>query len=299
MKANSMNVQKSFEAHDVGTLYLVGTPIGNLEDITYRAVNVLRQVDEIAAEDTRRTKKLLAHYDIVAPLSSYHEHNQQSAGPKLIEKLVSGRSVALVSDAGLPAVSDPGAELVREAINAGIPVVPVPGANAALAALIASGLDTAAFHFYGFLPRTARKLRERLAQLRAREGTLIFYEAPHRLVKTLNAMREAWGNRHIVLARELTKKHEEFARGTLDEMLEWLREHPPRGEYCLLVEGTPHSASPFAVSGGEQPWWQELTVEEHVETYVSRGEDPKTAMKKTALDRGISRRDVYSVLHRK
>lgn len=287
-----MHVQKSFDERDVGTLYLVSTPIGNLEDMTYRAVNVLKQVDEIAAEDTRHTKKLLTHFEIATPLTSYHEHNKASAGKKLIDKLLAGRSIALVSDAGMPAISDPGSELVAEAIRARIPVVPVPGANAALTALIASGLSTTVFHFYGFLPRTPKKMREQLEQLSHHEGTLIFYEAPHRLSKTLDMMQKTWGNRRAVLARELTKRHEEFMRGTLDELLQWVKEHPPRGEYCVLVEGL------AMTNAGQDLWWKELSVQEHVERYRKRGDDLKQAIKKAAQDRGVPKREIYAVIHR-
>jgi 16S rRNA (cytidine1402-2'-O)-methyltransferase len=288
-----VQVQKSFEEEQrrQGKLYLVGTPIGNLEDITYRAVRILREVDLIAAEDTRQTRKLLSAYDIAGRLVSHHEHNSQSSGVELVRRMLEGESVALVSDAGLPAISDPGAELVGMAIDAGVAVIPIPGANAALSALIASGLPTESFQFVGFLPRANKAMRERLDRLRTTSTTLLLYESPHRVVKTLEQLREAWGDRRVVLARELTKKFEEFARGTIGECLAFVQDNPPLGEYCLVVEGR------LEQTAEAEQWWADLPLNEHVARLAEReGIDRKEAMRRAAQDRGISRRDVYNQL---
>jgi 16S rRNA (cytidine1402-2'-O)-methyltransferase len=270
---------------------LVGTPIGNLEDITYRAVRILREVDLIAAEDTRQTRKLLSAYDISGRLVSHHEHNSKSSGAELVRRMQEGESVALVSDAGLPAISDPGSELVGMAIDAGIAVIPIPGANAALSALIASGLPTESFQFVGFLPRSNKAIRDQLERLRTVRATLLFYESPHRVVKTLEQLHEAWGDRRIVLARELTKKFEEFARGTMTECLDFLQNNPPLGEYCLVVEGC------LEQEGDSGQWWAELPLAEHVARLTEQdGIDRKEAMRRAAKDRGLSRRDVYNQL---
>ncbi|MDF2926272.1 MAG: rsmI [Paenibacillaceae bacterium] len=296
-----MNVQRSYadRPNGTGVLYLVGTPIGNLEDMTYRAVRILQEADIIAAEDTRQTRKLLTHYGITGRLVSYHEHNKLHSGPELVRLIGEGQTIALVSDAGLPAVSDPGEDLVRLAIAAEIPVIPVPGANAALSALICSGLGTAGFRFAGFLPRDKKGLKEALSLLSREPATLLFYESPHRIKKTLEAMLSCWGNRRVVLSRELTKRYEEFGRGTLEEALAHLEEHPPLGEYCLVVEGAPDISSDLiyeeghAVSGH---WWQGKSLQEHVAHYEAQGCDRKEAMKKTAQDRSVSKRDVYNGL---
>jgi len=285
-----MQVQRSFQEHHLGygTLYLVATPIGNLEDMTFRAIRILRETDIIAAEDTRHTRKLLSHFEITPKqLISYHEHNKHASGPELIRFLKEGSSVALVSDAGLPAISDPGAELVRSAIDEGIPVVPVPGANAALSALIISGMPTERFLFVGFLPRDKKKLQEELTRLMAFDGPVILYEAPHRLRKTLSAIRDAWGDRPAVVVREITKKHEEALRGTLQECVAWFEAEEPLGEICLLVE-----APGISASDGDT-WWEELTIPEHVAAYEARGLARKEAMKQAAADRGLAKRDVY------
>lgn len=279
-----------------GKLYLVATPIGNLEDITFRAVRILKEADVIAAEDTRQTRKLLSHYGIGGTVVSYHEHNKRTSGPALIARLKSGESVALVSDAGLPGISDPGEALVRLAVDAGIAVVPVPGPSAPLSALIVSGLPSTPFRFAGFLPRERKKLAEALDGLRRAEETLVLFESPHRLAATLQAMREALGNRRIALARELTKKHEEILRGTLDEALAHLAEHPPRGEYVLVVEGRGGDGEAGA-AGAADAWWSPLGLAEHVRHYEEKlGLPRKAAMKRAADDRGLSRRDVYQAL---
>ncbi|MDF2935924.1 MAG: rRNA methyltransferase [Paenibacillaceae bacterium] len=293
-----MNIQRSYAPDRTGSgvLYLVATPIGNLEDMTYRAVRILKEADIIAAEDTRQTRKLLTHFEITGRLVSYHEHNKIHSGPELVRLIQEGQSIALVSDAGLPAISDPGQDLVRLAIEADVPVIPIPGANAALSALIASGLDTTGFRFAGFLPRDKKGLKERLSSLQGVRETLLFYESPHRVAKTLEAMLQSWGNRQVVLARELTKRYEEFARGTLEEALILLEAAPPLGEYCLVVEGASTDAAPEHGPTGETIWWKSLTVAEHVERYESEGISRKDAMKRAAGDRGVSRRDIYQEL---
>ncbi|MGG4443853.1 16S rRNA (cytidine(1402)-2'-O)-methyltransferase [Brevibacillus fortis] len=289
-----MNVQRSFASEEAGVLYLVATPIGNLDDITVRCLNTLREVDVIACEDTRQTRKLLNHFQIEKRTVSYHEHNKEASGNGLLQWLAEGKKIALVSDAGLPAISDPGADLVRDATAAGFPVIPVPGANAALTALIASGLPTDRFVFCGFMGRENKERREELERLKRYSETLIFYEAPHRVEKTLAAMREVWGNRRAVLARELTKRYEEFVRGTLDELLEWLRSGEVRGEFCVIVEG---NTGPLEAEVDDS-WWQSLSIVEHVDHYCAQGMGKKEAIKQAADDRNVSKRDVYNEYHR-
>lgn len=271
-----------------GTLYLSATPIGNLEDMTYRSVRILGEAGLIAAEDTRHTRKLLAHYDIHTPLTSYHEHNKLTKGPELIEYLLGGGNLVCVSDAGLPGIADPGSHLAGLAIQAGIRVTPLPGANAALSALICSGLDTTVFTFVGFLPRTTKKRRETLENVKEHRETLIFYEAPHHLKGTLEELAAALGgDRPAVAAREITKKFEEFRRGTLLELQTYFAQQEPRGEFVLLVAGNDGSrqAAPDALAG--------LGPVELVERLQAAGQDRKAAMREAAQRLGISRRDVY------
>lgn len=222
-----------------GALYVCGTPIGNLEDITLRALRILQEVDLVAAEDTRQTRKLLSHYQIRKPLFSYHEHNEEEASSQLLQKLKEGLSVALLTDAGMPTVSDPGQRLVIKAVAAGVKVVVIPGPSAVVAALAVSGLETSRWCFEGFLPRRAAQRRGRLAELADEERTLVFYEAPHRLIRVLSDMLEALGNRQVSVARELTKVHEEVLRLDLRSALEHFRKNPPRGEITLVVAGSP------------------------------------------------------------
>nr|WP_276563047.1 16S rRNA (cytidine(1402)-2'-O)-methyltransferase [Paenibacillus anseongense] len=272
---------------------MVATPIGNLEDMTFRAIRILKEVNLIAAEDTRQTRKLLTHFEIATRIVSYHEHNKQASGPELVRLLLEGQSIALVSDAGLPAISDPGYDLVRMAVEQGAPVVPVPGANAALSALIASGLPTERFAFVGFLPREKKDQTKVLEGLQHVQDTLLFYESPHRVDKTLARMAEVWGpERRVCLARELTKRYEEFLRGTISECLEYLAQHPPQGEYCMIVEGASAESAKEAADG----WWEAMSLGEHVEHYEGQGSDRKEAMKQVASDRGLSKRDVYNAL---
>lgn len=288
-----MQTQKSFQAHNVGTLYLVATPIGNLEDITFRALKTMKEVDLIAAEDTRQTKKLCNYFEIATPLISYHDHNKESSGYKLIEDLKNGKSIALVSDAGTPCISDPGYELVCQSLLEEIPVVPLPGANAAISALIASGLPTQHFYYYGFLRRHKKEKKAELESLRGIRDSLIFYEAPHRLKETLQAIEEVLGNRRIVLCRELTKKFEEFIRGTVAEVLVWSQEETVRGEFCVIVEGSLEEPEV------EEAWWETLTMVEHVEHHINEGLPSKEAIKVAAKERGVQKRVVYQEYHGK
>lgn len=289
--------QKSYEKdNDGGKLYLVPTPIGNLEDMTYRAVRILKESDLIAAEDTRQTKKLCNHFEISTPLTSYHDHNKQQSGKKLLEELKDGKQIALVTDAGMPGVSDPGYELVVQCVEEKIAVIPLPGANAALPALVASGLNTELFTFYGFLPRGKKEKKAELENLKRYPSTLLFYEAPHRLKETLQAMNVAFEGRNIAVVRELTKKYEEITRGTVSEVSEFFSEGSAeiRGEFCLVVEGS--GSTSFEAADQEQ-WWESLTVTDHVEHYVDKGEKPKEAIKLAAADRNVPKREVYQEYH--
>ncbi|MGE6628465.1 16S rRNA (cytidine(1402)-2'-O)-methyltransferase [Bacillus pumilus] len=289
-----MKTQKSFDGQsDMGILYLVPTPIGNLEDMTFRAIQTLKDVDYIAAEDTRQTKKLCHVYEIDTPLTSYHEHNKDSSGHKLIEWLKEGKNIALVSDAGLPTISDPGAEVVRDFTNIGGYVVPLPGANAALTALIASGITPQPFFFYGFLDRQKKEKKKQLEALKKRQETIIFYEAPHRLKETLTLMKEVWGNRNIAITRELTKKFEEFIRGDLESVLTWAVENQIRGEFCLVVQGNDQDEEEL----NEEAWWKSLSEKEHVIHYIGEGLTSKEAIKRTAVERGVPKRNIYDAYH--
>ncbi|NIK80065.1 16S rRNA (cytidine1402-2'-O)-methyltransferase [Paenibacillus castaneae] len=293
-----MNIQKSFSDAangTIGSLYLVATPIGNLEDMTFRAIRTLKEVQLIAAEDTRQTRKLLTHFEINTRTVSYHEHNKRASGPELIRLLLEGQSIALVSDAGLPAISDPGADLVKEAIEQHIPVIPIPGANAALSALIMSGLPTDRFLFAGFPPRERKSLIKWLEELKTQKGTLLFYESPHRMTKTLDALLEVIGDRAIACVRELTKKHEEAVRGYVSECIEWFAEHPPLGEFCIVLDGNDGLSSNGQAQ--EEAWWVELDMAAHVAHYEQQY-DRKEAIKKAATDRGLSKRDVYNEVNR-
>ena len=281
-------MERAREGKKPGTLFLCATPIGNLEDMTYRAVRVLGEAPLVAAEDTRRTRQLLTHFGLSTRLVSYHEHNKDEKGPRLIEWLRSGNDLVCVSDAGLPGVADPGSRLAADAVAEGIRVVPIPGANAALSALIASGLDTTRFSFVGFLPRTKERRRECLAEIAGRTDTLIFYEAPHRLAETMTAIFDALGDRPAVLARELTKKFEEFRRGSLSELSAWCGENPPRGEFVIVVSGAAEtdktvSAAPEDAVG-------------LVRTLVEQGMAKKEAIREAAKRTGLSRRDVYQAV---
>lgn len=272
-----------------GTLYLCATPIGNLEDMTYRAVRVLSEVAAIAAEDTRHTRKLLSHYAVHTPLISYHEHNKTQRGPELISRLLAGEDLAVVSDAGLPGIADPGAELVQLAVEAGIAVSPVPGPTAALSAVVCSGLDTRMFLFAGFLPKTTKKRRERLRELACLPYTLVLYESPHRFVDTLEELLSAFGDRPAVAGRELTKKFEEFRRGTLQSLGDHFRTVAPRGEFTLIVAGSTGEST-----AQETPVPQDPAAA--VAELVGRGIAKKEAIRMVASQQNRPRREVYQLV---
>ncbi len=289
-----MKSQKSAELSG-GKLFLVGTPIGNLEDMTFRAIRILKEVDVIAAEDTRNTIKLCNHFEIKTPLTSYHEHDLEMGGEKILAMLSSGKSVALVSDAGMPCISDPGADITAKAITAGYDVVPVPGANAAISALVASGLDSKSFMFFGFLSRNKKERINQIDMLKRREETLIFYESPHRLKEMLRALKDQVGEtRRIVLARELTKRFEEFLRGTVEEALDWAENNNIRGEFCVVLEGN----DGFVEEVEEEVWWERLSIPEHVNELIDKkGIRSKEAIKEVAVERELGRREVYQEYH--
>lgn len=289
-----MKSQKSKMHENSSCLYLVATPIGNLEDMTVRALRILKEVDVIAAEDTRNTKKLCNYFEIDTPLFSYHEHNLEYGGEKILGYLRDGKTVALVSDAGLPCISDPGADIVMKAIAEDFAVVPLPGANAALTALIASGLAPQPFYFYGFLNRNKKERRQQLEKLKNREETILFYEAPHRLKETLKDMELVLGNRKLVLARELTKKFEEFLRGTIEEAIVWTNENEIRGEFCVVLEG---NAEPEEEDTNSN-YWMEMTLEDHVDYIIEEKQlNSKDAIKEVSKLRNLPKRDVYNAYH--
>lgn len=278
---------------EYGTLTLCATPIGNLEDMTYRVVRLLGEVDFIAAEDTRHTKKLLNHFDIHTKLISYHEHNKMEKGRELIDKLKAGLNIAVVTDAGTPGISDPGEDLVKLAIEEGITVTSAPGAVAGITALIISGQDTRRFIFEGFLP-TNKKERESLLQsLKSETRTTILYEAPHRLIKTLELLYNELGDRGISITKELTKRYETVIKTTLGEALKYYETEEPRGEYVLVLEGR----SSKELAEEDKKNWESMSIEEHMNVYITQGIDEKNAMKMVAKDRGVSKRDIYSYLH--
>lgn len=288
-----MEQQRSFQTETGGHLYLVPTPIGNLDDMTFRAVKTLTAVDLIAAEDTRNTQKLLNHFEITTKQISFHEHNTQERIPQLIAKLKQGMQIAQVSDAGMPSISDPGHELVNACIDAHIPMVPLPGANAGLTALIASGLAPQPFYFYGFLDRKPKDQKAEIAGLAQRPETLIFYEAPHRLKKTLQNLAAGFGDeRPAVLCRELTKRYEEFLRGSLAELANWAATDTVRGEFVVLVGGNPAptTAATTAVDLSEP-------IDVQVDRLIAAGEKPNDAIKEVAKLRGAKKQEIYRQYH--
>jgi len=278
-----------------GTLYLVATPIGNLQDITFRAVNTLKEVDVIAAEDTRQSIKLLNHFEIKKPLISYHEHNKNVKGNYLIEQLLAGKNIALVSDAGSPGISDPGEDLVKLAIENDVLVTMIPGPVAAVTGLVISGLSTGRFVFEGFLPMNKRTRQERLKQLKDETRTIIFYEAPHKLSYTLKDIYNAWGDRKIALARELTKRFEEVIRCGLFEAMEKYQNETPKGEFVVIIEGQDEKI----LIENEKDKYADISIEEHVQRFIEAGLTKKEAIKKVAEDRGIIKRDVYNSVMKK
>ena len=277
----------------IGELYLCATPIGNLEDMTFRCIRVLKEADVIAAEDTRNSIKLLNHFEIKTPMTSYHEFNKVEKARVLVEKLLKGETVALITDAGTPGISDPGEELVRQCIEAGIKVTPVPGAAACINALIMSGMPTRRFCFEAFLPSDKKEKADVLEQLKAEQRTIIIYEAPHRLLRTLTELESALGGmRKIAVCKELTKRHETVYRDTISGALGYYTANDPKGEYVLVIEGR----SPKELLEEKRAAWDDMSIEEHFNMYVSRGMDKKDAMKLVAKDRGVSKRDIYNAL---
>ena len=280
------------EVEMAGILYLVATPIGNLEDMTFRVIRTLKEVDLIAAEDTRNSIKLLNHFEIQTPMTSYHEYNKYEKGRKLVEKLLEGQNIALITDAGTPGISDPGEELVKMCYESGIPVTSLPGAAACITALTISGLSTRRFAFEAFLPSDKKEREQILKEMETETRTMIVYEAPHRLVKTLKLFLERLGNRKITVCRELTKRHETALAVTLEEAVAHYEANPPKGECVLVIEGKSREEA----REEERKQWEEMTIEDHMEVYTKQGMDKKSAMKAVAKDRGVSKRDIYQYL---
>lgn len=276
-----------------GILYLCATPIGNLEDMTFRAVRILKEVDLIAAEDTRNSIKLLNHFEIKTKMTSYHEHNKVEKAKVLVDKLLQGKNIALITDAGTPGISDPGEELVKQAYQAGIVVTSLPGCCAGITALTLSGMSTRRFAFEAFLPQDKKEQKLVLEEMKEEQRTMIVYEAPHRLVKTLKLLLETLGNRRLTICRELTKKHETIFLTTIEEAItHYTMEEIPRGECVLVIEGKSYQE----IVKQSQEKWKELGISEHVLYYMQQGFNKKEAMKKVALDRGMTKREIYQVL---
>lgn len=275
-----------------GTLYLCATPIGNLEDMTFRVVRILQEVDLIAAEDTRNSIKLLNHFQIQTPMTSYHEYNKYDKGRVLIEKMLEGQDIALITDAGTPGISDPGEELVKMCYEAGIAVTSLPGAAACITALTLSGMSTRRFAFEAFLPTDKKEREIVLKDLELETRTIILYEAPHRLLKTLHLLWEHLGNRRVTVCRELTKKHETARMDTLESTITYYEENPPRGECVIVVEGK----SRESIEEEQRQQWEMMSIEEHMQYYQDKGLQKKEAMKAVAKDRGVSKRDIYQAL---
>lgn len=295
MSSSSKDFKKNIEVMDnqKGKLYIVATPIGNLGDITFRALDVLREVDLIAAEDTRHTKELLNHFDIKKDLTSYHEHNKYEKAEEIVKKIIDGKKVAIVTDAGTPIISDPGNELVKLAIIHDIDITAIPGACACINALVLSGLDAKGFVFVGFLPENKKDKLNVLNELKNESRTMVFYISPHDLMKDMNVVIDTFGEERIAsLSREMTKKYEETKRASLKEIREYYENKEIKGEFVLVVDGK----SKKLLLEEEVKKWEQFTIEEHVKYYIDEGIDEKDAMKKVAIDRGISKREVYKVL---
>ncbi len=275
-----------------GKLYLCATPIGNLEDITFRVLRTLKEADLIAAEDTRNSRKLLNHFEIKTPMTSYHEYNKYEKGRWLIRQMEEGKQIALITDAGTPGISDPGEELVAMCWEAGVEVTSLPGPAACVTALTVSGLSTRRFSFEAFLPQDKKQRQEVLEEMKRDTRTLILYEAPHRLIKTLEELLKELGNRRITVCRELTKKHETLFKTDLEKALDWYRENPPKGECVLVLEGR----SREEMKAEERSRWEDISVPDHMEFYLKQGMEKKEAMKQVAKDRGVSKRDIYGIL---
>jgi len=281
------------EQHKTGTLYLCATPIGNLEDITYRVLRTLKEVDLIAAEDTRNSIRLLNHFEIKTPMTSYHEYNKIDKAYQLVAKMREGKNIALITDAGTPGISDPGEDIVRICYEEGIPVTSLPGAAACITALTMSGLPTRRFAFEAFLPKDKKEHQAVLEELKTETRTIIIYEAPHHLVRTLQELSDTiGGDRRLTICRELTKRHEEKLQMTLTDSLSYYEVNEPRGEYVLIIAGR----SREEMKKEEQAGWEALSLEEHMAHYESQGIDRKEAMKRVAKDRGVSKRDIYQAL---
>lgn len=281
------------EQHKTGTLYLCVTPIGNLEDITYRVLRTLKEVDLIAAEDTRNSIRLLNHFEIKTPMTSYHEYNKIEKAYQLVAKMREGKNIALITDAGTPGISDPGEDIVRICYEEGIPVTSLPGAAACITALTMSGLPTRRFAFEAFLPKDKKEHQAVLEELKTETRTIIIYEAPHHLVRTLQELHDTLGgDRRLTICRELTKRHEEKLQMTLADSLSYYEVNEPRGEYVLIIAGR----SREEMKKEEQAGWEALSLEEHMAHYESQGIDRKEAMKRVAKDRGVSKRDIYQAL---
>ena len=281
------------EQHKTGTLYLCATPIGNLEDITYRVLRTLKEVDLIAAEDTRNSIRLLNHFEIKTPMTSYHEYNKIEKAYQLVAKMREGKNIALITDAGTPGISDPGEDIVRICYEEGIPVTSLPGAAACITALTMSGLPTRRFAFEAFLPKDKKEHQAVLEELKTETRTIIIYEAPHHLVRTLQELHDTLGgDRRLTICRELTKRHEEKLQMTLADSLSYYEVNEPRGEYVLSIGGR----SREEMKKEEQAGWEALSLEEHMAHYESQGIDRKEAMKRVAKDRGVSKRDIYQAL---
>ncbi|KAB3537816.1 16S rRNA (cytidine(1402)-2'-O)-methyltransferase [Alkaliphilus pronyensis] len=274
-----------------GKLFICPTPIGNLEDITVKVLRIMKEVDIIAAEDTRHTIKLLNHYGIDKPLTSYHQHNKHKKGHQLIQKIKEGSKIALVSDAGMPGISDPGADIIKQCIDEGLDLEVLPGATASILALVASGLDTSKFVFEGFLHREKNKRKERLLEIKYDERTQIFYEAPHRVIATLKDMYEILGNRRAVICRELTKRYEEYRRGTLKELIDIYIENPPKGEIVVVCEGATEEAK--ALKNHDLEETNNVSIKEHILKVMEKGLNKKQAIKEVAKVRGIPKREAY------
>lgn len=278
-----------------GTLYLCATPIGNLEDMTFRVIRTLKEVDLIAAEDTRNSIKLLNHFEIQTPMTSYHEFNKYEKGRKMVEKLLEGQNIALITDAGTPGISDPGEELVQMCYEAGVPVTSLPGAVACVTALTLSGMSTRRFAFEAFLPTDKKEREAVLQEMESETRTIVMYEAPHRLVKTLKLLAERLGSeRKITVCRELTKRHETAFRSTIAEAMAYYEANDPKGECVLVIEGRSREEMRMEA----QARWEEMSVEEHMEHYLSQGIGKKDAMKMVAKDRGVPKREIYNQLER-
>ena len=275
-----------------GTLYLCATPIGNLGDITLWVIELLKECDLIAAEDTRNTLKLLNHFNIDTPMTSYHEHNKFSKGPVLLEKLKEGKNIALVTDAGMPGISDPGEDMARLCRQEGIPVTVAPGASAVVTALVLSGMSARRFIFEGFLPTDKKERAEVLARLEKETRTTVFYEAPHRLTDTLKELLKSAGNRDAACVREITKKYEEVKKDSLENLLAFYGENPPKGEFVVIVGG----ADAEKLRQEEIEGWESISLEKHMKKYTDSGMSEKDAMKQVAKDRGVSKREIYALL---